>query len=490
MIDHYTTELRWILERDRVNPLRLVRRTGDATYVAPVTKQTGMKKRIRENWSTRLGFVLAAVGSAVGLGNIWRFPFQVGQEGGAAFLVVYLAFVVVVGLPAMLVELSIGRKTHLNPVGALREFGGGTWKYVGGLFVLTVFVILSYYSVVAGWVLRYFVDSFTGAYMSQPAEYFAEIASGPDALVFHTIFMVAVVAIVALGVRGGIEIAVKAMVPAIVALISGLAVYAFTLGGASEAYAYYLTPDLGTVLAEWQSVLPAAAGQAFFTLSLGMGVMITYSSYISEDRNLAVDTGAIMVLDTFIAFVTGLIVFPILFTAGIDPAEPGAGAVFVTLAGALSDIPFGAVVGALFFGIVGLAALSSAISLMEVAVSYLIDERGTNRKRATLGIGAATFVVGLPVTYDTVFVDLYDILAAQILLVVGALFMMVLVGWLNPEEAVEELENGIGDLGLAGKTWIWLIRVPVIIVLLVSLYLGVVEYADFLRGDFAEFVFG
>ncbi|MDZ7689118.1 MAG: sodium-dependent transporter [Halobacteriales archaeon] len=449
-----------------------------------------MVESIRESWATRIGFVLAAVGSAVGLGNIWRFPFQVGQEGGSVFLVVYLAFVVVVGIPAMLVELSIGRSTRLNPVGALHEFGGGAWRYVGGVFVLIVFVILSYYSVVAGWILRYFVDSFTGAYMNQPGEHFVSIASGLDALAFHTVFMVAVVVIVALGVRSGIELAVKVMVPCILVLLAGLAVYAFTLDAASEAYAYYLTPDLGTVLAEWQSVLPAAAGQAFFTLSLGMGVMITYSSYISKDRNLSVDTGAIVVLDTFVAFVTGLIVFPILFTAGTDPADPGAGAIFVTLAGALSDIPFGAVVGVLFFGIVGLAALSSAISLMEVAVSYLIDEKGAGRKRAALGVGIATFVVGLPVTYDTVFVDLYDILAAQILLVGGALLLMVLVAWLNAEKAVEELEKGIGKLGFAGDAWVWLIRVPVMLVLLVSLYLGVVEYADFLTGDFAEFVFG
>ena len=461
-----------------------------ASYIQSLCNLSNMKDSIRESWATRIGFVLAAVGSAVGLGNIWRFPFQVGQEGGAAFVVVYLAFVVVIGLPAMLVEFSIGRKTHLNPVGALREFGGGVWTYVGGLFVLIVFVILSYYSVVAGWILRYFVDSFTGAYMNQPAEHFVGIASGLDALFFHAVFMAGVIAIVALGVRSGIELAVKVMVPGIMVLVAGLAVYAFTLDGASEAYAYYLTPSLDSLLANWQSVLPAAAGQAFFTLSLGMGVMITYSSYLGEDRNLAVDTGAIMVLNTFVSFVTGLIVFPILFTAGIDPADPGAGAIFVTLAGALADIPFGSVIGVLFFGIVALAALSSAISLMEVAVSYLIDERDVGRKRATIGVGTATFVVGLPVTYDTVFVDLYDILAAQILLVAGALLLMVLVAWLNAEKAVEELERGIGELGLAGDAWVWLIRVPVMLVLAVSLYLGVVEYADFLSTEFADFVFG
>jgi NSS family neurotransmitter:Na+ symporter len=445
---------------------------------------------VRESWATRIGFVLAAVGSAVGLGNIWRFPFLIGREGGAAFLVVYLAFVVLVGFPAMLVELSVGRRTNLNPVGALREFGGRGWKYVGGLFVAVVFIIVSYYSVVAGWVLRYFLDSFTGAYLDQPAEHFVGIASGLDALLFHAVFTAAVIGIVALGVRSGIEIAAKAMVPAIIVILVALAAYAFSLDGATAAYSYYLSPDFGVVIENWKTILPAAAGQAFFTLSLGMGVMITYSSYIGEDRNLAEDAGAVVVLDTSVAFITGLVVFPILFTVGIEPGEPGAGAIFVTVAGALSDVPFGRAVGVLFFGVVALAALSSAISLLEVAVSYLIDEKGTTRKLATAVIGGGAFVVGIPVTYDLVFVDLYDILAAQILLVTGALLVMVLVAWLNPDEAIDELKKGTGRLGKAGDAWIWLVRVPVIVVLLVSLYLGVADYVEFLRGDFAEFLFG
>ncbi|MFP4175177.1 MAG: sodium-dependent transporter [Halobacteriales archaeon] len=445
---------------------------------------------IRESWTTRLGFVLAAVGSAVGLGNVWRFPFQVGEGGGAAFLIVYLAFVVLIGFPAMLVELSLGRRTNLSPVGALREFGGKAWRYVGGLFVLIVFVIVSYYSVVAGWVLRYFVDSFTGAYLSQPGEHFGEIASGLDALFFHTVFMVAVVGIVALGIRKGIEIAVKVMVPAIAVILVGLAVYAAALDGAGDAYVYYLSPDFGTIAENWRTILPAAAGQAFFTLSLGMGVMVTYSSYIREDRNLFEDAGGIVVLDTFIAFTTGLVVFPILFTVGVDPGDPGPGAIFVTLAGALSDVPFAALVGAFFFGTVALAALSSAISLLEVAVSHLIDERGADRKRATFVVGGAAYLAGIPVGYDVVFVDLYDILAAQILLVAGAILLMVLVAWLYPEEAVDELRSGVGEIGVVGDAWIWLVRVPVLVVLLVSLYLGLVEYVEFLRTDFADFLLG
>ncbi len=438
-------------------------------------------EKIRESWATRVGFVLAAVGSAVGLGNVWRFPFQVGETGGAAFLVVYLFFVLLIGIPAMLVEFSIGRDTRLNPVGALAEYGGGAWKYIGGLFVFIAFVILSYYSVIAGWVVRYFLDSFTGAYSDTPGEYFVEISTGLDAVLFHAVFMAAAIAIVAYGIRQGIEVAVKVMVPSIVVLLVALAVYAFTLEGAAEAYAFYLSPDFGEIAADWQSVLPAAAGQAFFTLSLGMGIMITYSSYLEEDRNLGEDTGIIVAFDTGIAFIVGLVVFPILFTVGILPDEPGPGAIFVTLAQTFGEIPLGAVVGIVFFGVFALAALSSAISILEVVVSYAVDELGAERKRAAFGIGGAAFLIGLPVAFDSAYIDLYDQLAAEVLLVLGSLLLVVLVGWFAAERALKELEKGTSGLGTLGTVWIWLVRVPVAIVLVVSLYLGVVEYADLLR---------
>ena len=449
-----------------------------------------MKESLRESWATRIGFVLAAVGSAVGLGNVWRFPFQVGEAGGSAFLFVYLVFVLLIGIPAMLVEFSIGRDTKRNPVGALAKYGGGLWKYIGGLFVFIAFVILSYYSVIAGWVIRYFLDSFTGAYTAEPSEYFVSVSSGLDAALFHAVFMLAAVVIVAYGIRRGIEVAVKVMVPAIVVLLVALAVYAFTLEGASEAYAFYLSPDFGEIAANWQSVLPAAAGQAFFTLSLGMGIMITYSSYIEEDRNLGEDTGIIVAFDTGIAFIVGLVVFPILLTVGVLPEEPGPGAIFITLAQTFGEIPLGTLIGVVFFGVFALAALSSAISILEVVVSYAVDERGIGRRKAAFGIGGATFVLGLPVAFESTFIDLYDQLAAEVLLVLGSLLLVVLVGWFAADRALEELSKGTDGIGMLGTFWIWLVRVPVVIVLVVSLYLGVVGYADFLTGEFAEFVFG
>jgi NSS family neurotransmitter:Na+ symporter len=451
---------------------------------------------VRETWRTRIGFILAAVGSAVGLGNIWRFPFQVGQEGGAAFMVMYLAFVLLIGFPAMLAEFVVGRKTGLNAVGAIREFAGGTWQYLGGLFVLIGFVILSYYSVIGGWVLRYVVGSATGGYVGEAAageppvaaQFFVEIASGWDALLFHAVFMLIVVAIVTFGIQRGIEIGVKVMVPSIFVIFGVLAVYAFSLPGAGEAYAYYLSPNLEYILANWQSLVPAAAGQGFFTLSLGMGVMITYASYLGSDENLAIDGTSIVVLNTGVSVLTGLIVFPILFTAGLDPETSGPGALFISVAEALGSLPFGRVVGVLFFATVAIAALSSAISLIEVVVSYAIDEFGTDRARATAVVGFGIFLLGVPVTVDTVFVDLYDMLAAQILLVLGGILLMIAITWLHADEALGELQKGIGNLGGVGALWIWMVRIPVVVVLLVSLYLGVTGYVEFLQGDFADFL--
>jgi len=400
----------------------------------------------------------------------------------------YLFFVLLIGLSAILAEFVVGRRTELNPVGALREVGGSSWRYLGGLFIVIGFVILSYYSVVAGWVLRYFVGSLTGGYFGEPEAYFVAIATGTDALLFHAIFMALVIGIVSFGVKRGIELTVKSMVPLLVVLMVVLAVYAATLPGSAEGYAYYFSPEFSVIVNDWQSIVPAAAGQAFFTLSLGMGVMITYASYLGEDRNLGFDGVTIIGLDTGIALLAGLVAFPILFAAGIGAADPGAGAIFVALAGAFSEIAYGQVLGTVFFFAFALGALTSAISLMEVVVSYAIDEHGMERRRATAVIGLGMFLLGAPVTIDLVMVDLYDILAAQILLPLGGILLVILVGWIINEEMVDELSRGIGDLGSLGVAWIWMLRVPVVLVLVVSLGLAVMGYVDFLTGPFAEFL--
>jgi NSS family neurotransmitter:Na+ symporter len=219
-----------------------------------------------------------------------------------------------------------------------------------------------------------------------------------------------------------------------------------------------------------------------------MGVMITYASYLGEDRNLASDAGVIVVLDTLIAVIVGFVVFPFLFAAGIEPGSGGAGAVFVSLTTAFVQIPGGRVLGVVFFGMVGIAALSSAISILEVLVSYLIDELGVARVPAAAGVGVAVFLLGVPVTIDLIFLDLFDLLADGILLVLGSLLLALFVGWVIPDVAREELARGIGDLGARGDAWVWIVRIPIVVVVLISLYLGIVDYAEFLTGDFAEWL--
>ncbi|EMA39498.1 sodium-dependent transporter [Halobiforma nitratireducens] len=448
----------------------------------------------RETWATRTGFILAAVGSAVGLGNIWRFPFATADGGGAAFLVMYLLFIALIGFPAMLAEFVVGRKSKRNPVGALQEYGGDAWRYVGGIFVFIGVVLLSYYSVIAGWFIRYFLEGLRGsyadhltAYNGEAAAMFGDLTVGLDAFVLHTLFMAATVGIVALGVRQGIELAVKVMVPALIVLLVGLAVWAFTLDGAGGGYSYYLSPEFGTIADNWTTLLPAAAGQAFFTLSLGMGVMITYASYLSEDRNLATDGLTIIGFDTGIAFLAGLVVFPIFFSAGLEPGEGGPSTIFIGMTEAFADITGGQLLGLVFFGTVVVAALSSAISLLEVVTAYAIDEKGMERWKAAGGMGLLIYVIGIPVTYDLIFLDLYDGFIDAVLLVFGALMVMILVGWIAPKVAVNELSKGIGDLGSFDLAWIWAIRVPIIIVLVISLYLGAVDYLDILA-DFSEWL--
>jgi len=445
----------------------------------------------REQWSTRVGFLLAAVGSAVGLGNVWRFPFITGESGGAGFLLVYLLFIVFVGFPAILVEFVVGRKTERNPVGAVREIGRGWWKSLGWIFVVTTFVIMSYYSVVAGWTIRYTALGLFGGYTADTdgaAAQFFELAQGGEAMAFHGLFLLIVLVIVGLGVQRGIEVAAKIMVPAIVLILVVLAGWAATLGGASEAYSFYLSPDFGELATNWTTVLPAAAGQAFYTLSLGFGIMITYASYVGEDRNLAADGGIIIAFDTLVAFTVGLIVFPVLFTAGVDPADPGVGVLFISIASAFGKLTAGGLIGAVFFGTVAIAALSSAISLTEVVVSYLVDEQGVPRFRATAALCVALFVLGLAPAYDLVLLSAYDGLADGILLILGALLLSTYVAWLWADEAVTELSLGIDNIGNLGSYWIWAVRIPVLVVLVVSLALGISDYVEFLQNEFVPWV--
>lgn len=436
----------------------------------------------REQWASRVGFILAAVGSAVGLGNIWRFPYVTAENGGAAFLVVYLAAVVAIGLPAMLAEFVVGRGSHRNVVDAFERVGYPRARVIGVVGLFTGFFILAYYSVVGGWVLRYVLASATGAYFGKPSAYFGAISAGLDALAFHAIFMATTVGIVAAGVREGIEVATKLMVPTILVLMVALAAWALTLPGAGDGLAYYLTPDVGVLVSNLGTILPFAVGQAFFTLSLGMGAMITYASYVGDEDNLGVDALTIVLFNTFVGVLAGFVVFPLLFAQGVDPGDPGPGAIFVSIATAFGELdatfgtlPVGRVLGVVFFGVVAIAALSSAISLLEVVVSYVLDNYDVDRPAAATAVGTLMFLVGVPSALDTDVLSLADTVASNLLLPLGVTLVVVFVGWVFGRQAVEELDVGTGEGETLESVWLWHVRVALVVAVVFTLALSVAE---------------
>ncbi len=434
----------------------------------------------RETWATRVGFLVAAIGSAVGLGNIWQFPFKTATNGGAVFLVFYLLAVFLIGFPAMLAEFVLGRRSHLNVVDAFTDLGHRQWRVVGALSLLTGFWILSYYNVVGGWVLRYVLGSATGAYFGESEAYFGAVASGPEAVLAQAAFLAVVIGIVALGIEDGIEKATKVMVPSIVVLMVALAVWALTLGGAAEGYAYFLSPDVGSLVANAGTVVPDAVGQAFFTLSLGMGIMVTFSSYLAEDDNLPVDGGIIVVTNTLVGVLAGLVVFPILFANNVSPDTSGPSAIFVAMASAFGNLPGGRILGVVFFGVVLIAALSSAISLLEVTVAYFNDNYGIPRVYLSVAAGVGLFLLGLPSAWDTgepggisTWFVWFDALAYNLFLPLSVLAILVFVGWILAGQALDELRRGAGSLERFGIGWLLMIRYVVLAGMLVTLLLGI-----------------
>ena len=409
----------------------------------------------RESWRTRIGFILAAVGSAVGIGNVWRFPWFTADNGGAAFLLLYLLFVLLVGVPGLLGEFVIGRRGGSDPIGAFSALGGRNWRAMGGVALLASVVVLSFYSVVGGWILRYLLGSVTGAYFGAPQQFFGAIDYGLGAVAAHVVFLLVTAGVVYAGVDRGIEVATKIMVPGIVVLLVGLAVWASTLPDVAGGYEFYLSLDWGYLQANFVDVAAAAAGQALFTLSVGAGVMLTYASYIGEDRSLAADGTIIAVLNTVVGLLAGLVIFPVLFSLGVPPGQGGPGALFISLAGAFAELPYSRLIGFVFFGVVALAALSSAISLFEVPVAYLVDERGFSRPRATASVGGVFLVTGSAAAMSP---SLFTLLAdnvANLALTVGLLGFLLFDGWVLGKAALEEYESGAGPLARAlGRPWL------------------------------------
>ncbi len=400
-----------------------------------------MEQPKREHWKSSMGFILAASGSAIGLGNIWRFPTMTGQNGGGGFVLSYLVIAFLIGLPVMYVELAMGRAAQRGPVGAFAKLAPHpAWKALGYLFVLTGIGILSYYGVVAGLTLRYLLSAiFRGFTAGDSAGQFQDFtANATMQVTFLAVFLGITVGVVFFGVKGGIERMSTFLMPVLLFLLIGLIVYAMTLPTAYKGLCFYLIPQASQISGK---TFLFALGQAFFSLSLGMGAMLTYGSYLPRKENLARSGMIVVFCDTFIAIMAGLLIFPVL---GGAPDKGGPGLVFVVLADLFAQLPAGRFVGALFFLLLTIAALTSTVSLLEVAVSHVMDEFNWGRRKAVLAMGGVTLALGVfsALSLGAVkvfgnlvriggkpqgFLDLMDFFFGNISLAVGAILLIVFV---------------------------------------------------------------
>jgi NSS family neurotransmitter:Na+ symporter len=410
----------------------------------------------RGAWGSKVTFVFAAAGSAIGLGNIWRFPMVVGQNGGALFVLVYILAVALIGFAVMLAELAIGRYSRKNPVGAF-EFikPGSLWKFIGYFGILTAVCILSYYAVIAGWSAGYLIKMTTGSFSTGLTSelsdaIFTEFSADPVQTILFFLMMIGITTlIVSKGIKGGIERWTRILMPILFILIVFLAVRALTLPGAREGISFYLKPDFSQLSGK---LVLFALGQAFFSLSLGMGIMVTYGSYISKSDNLVTSAGWVCFFDSLIAFLAGVIIFPTLFAIpGIAPTA-GPGLVFKVLPLIFSKIPGGILFGILFFCLFSIAALTSTISLLEVPVAYFVDERSWSRKKAAILVGLFVFCLGIPsalssggMAFFTKFnlMSNMDFIFNSVFLPIGALLVCLFLGYVwGVKNAAREILSG------------------------------------------------
>lgn len=430
-------------------------------------KHINMSQDTRENFGSKIGAVLAAAGSAVGLGNIWRFPIETGQNGGAAFIIIYVGCVLLMGIPIMMSEFVIGRHTHMNTAGAYRKLAPGTpWRWVGRLGVLSGFVILSYYSVVAGWTAEYTVlaigNYFKGKGTSEFPTIFNDIVSNPWISISGMLaFMIITHIIVVRGVKSGIEKFSKLMMPALFIILIILAVCSMLLPGASKGLEFLLKPDFSKITG---SVILSAMGQAFFSLSLGLGCLCTYASYFSGDTNIGKTALNVSLIDTFVAIMSGFIIFPAVFNAGytLSSSDIGPSLLFITMPNVFQQA-FGSVailsyiISILFYFLLVVAALTSTISMHEVVTAYVSEEFNTSRSRAATIVTIACSAVGLfsalsfgplgdlKILGMTIF-DLFDYVSSNIFLPVGGMFIAIFVGWYLDKKIVKEEITNKGTL--------------------------------------------
>ncbi len=448
------------------------------------------RSSLHGQWSSRFAFVLAVSGSAVGLGNIWKFPYIAGQNGGGAFVLVYLFCVFCVGLPIMMSEVLLGRRGRRNPVSTMallgeEESGTAAWGLVGASGAIAGFLILSFYSVIAGWTVAYIFKSMSGAFADPTAAsvgaVFGSIAGSVEESGFwHTLFLGATIVLVALGVERGIERAVKFMMPALFIIMLVLLGYSMNMGEFERGFNFMFEPDFSKLSSQ---MILAAMGQAFFTLSIGMGAVMAYGAYLPQDASIVRTSFAVVCVDTAIAVLAGLVIFPIVFANDLDPTS-GPGLIFQTLPLAFGQMPGGMYVAALFFLLLAFAALTSAISLMEPAVVWLMEVRDFSRPVAASLVGLVIWSLGFltVLSFNTLsdftflkgtFFDNIDFLTSNIMLPLGGLAITVFCGWVMcTQSSVSELDP---EAGSSYEIWRLLSRyvAPVALILVFLNAIGV-----------------
>lgn len=424
------------------------------------------KPHSHAQWSSRIAFLLAAVGSSVGLGNIWKFPYMTGESGGGAFVLVYLVCILLIGLPILMSEWLLGRLGQKNPISTMNRIAGRlkrskAWVLIGVGGILAAWLILSFYSVIGGWALAYIRYSATATFTGLDGEgvgaLFSNLLGSPGLLLlWHSLFMILTIAIVAGGVAGGLERAAKILMPALAVLLLVMVGYAATTGSFEAGLDYLFNPDFSRLDGD---VILAAMGHAFFTLSLGMGIMMAYGSYLSDDVNIGRTALTVVILDTIIALAAGMAIFPIVFANGLDPAA-GPGLIFQTLPLAFGSMSGGVIFGTLFFVLLVFAAWTSAISLLEPIVEWLEEKTLLSRLQSALVAGAATWLLGIATVLSfndwsaftpfgmTVF-DLLDYVTSKIMLPLTGLATIVFVGWFMGRDEVR------AQLNMSGMAFAW-----------------------------------
>ncbi len=429
-------------------------------------------KKPRAQFSSKFGLIAAAAGSAIGLGNIWKFPYITGVYGGAAFLFVYLAFILAIGLPVMLSELIIGRRSRRNAFGAFKKLAPHTpWRFIGSFGVAAAFLILSFYGVVAGWSIKYIFFSFGNHFAATTPEaintvFDSFITSPGEPLIYQIFFMLLTGLIVIVGVQKGIERSSKILMPILLIIILVLDLRAITLPGAGEGLKFLFHPDFSKLT--FEGVL-AALGHAFFSLSLGMGTLITYGSYVSKKDNLVQTAVQVTTADTLIAILAGIAIFPAVFAFNIEPGA-GVGLIFKTLPIVFMQMPGGYVFSLLFFILLTIAALTSGISILEVVVAYFSEELKIRRNIATILATSLITLLGVIcslsmgilndfVLFGYNFFDLLDFISANLLLPIGGMFIALFIGWaFGKYKVFREVAHGGQLKGWFLTIFMWLVR--------------------------------